>query len=164
MATLPPVATNWLPALNEAKDGKREIVKLVNQLRRKLMGTSPGSGLALFSTAIGRGDVIRSLTDGNEVIGLSFQLPVVYSAFTISFSGEIADSGSGGIFRIRMGGTYGIASSGTVIATLNASAATFVVASVITPVTSNPATLLQMTVQSTVGNTAQFREGFVSGN
>lgn len=36
MATLPPVPTNFLPELNEAKDGKREAYKLINQLRRRV--------------------------------------------------------------------------------------------------------------------------------
>lgn len=164
MSTLPAVATNWLPELHEGKDGEREIIKLVNQLRRRVIGYAPGSAAAWFSTAIGRGDTLTTPTDGSEVIGLQFRIPTAFPQFTMNFAGEVADSGSAGVFRIRLGGTSGVAASGAIVATLNAAAAGFVYATTSVPVTLNTQTLVTMTLQSTVGHKAQFREGFVLGN
>lgn len=164
MATLPAVATNFLPELHEGRDGNREIIKLVNQLRRRLLGSSPGTGAAWFSTAIGRGDTLTSGTTGMEVIGLQFRLPTAFPQFTLNFAGEVADSASAGVFRVRLGGVSGSATSGTVVATLNASAPAFTYATTSVPITLNTQTLVTVTLQSTVGHTAQFREGFVLGN
>ena len=152
--------------LKEYRSDEREVFTLVNALRRAFLQFTAGgaTGLALFSTPIGRGDVLSSGTGGAEVIGLSFQLPIVYTKFTLNFAGEVADSASAGIFRIRMGGTYGVATSGTVVATINASAPGFVYAATPANVTGNTSTLVQMTLQSTAGHTAQFREGFILGN
>lgn len=164
MAVLPPVATNPPPELNVAKDGKEQAYKLINWLRRRVVGYAPGLGAAWFATAIGRGDGIPSRADGVELIGLQFHLAVAYPAFSLNFAGEVADSGSGGVFRIRLGGTWGVANSGTAVATLNASAPGFVYATTTVPITANLETLVTMTVQSTVGHTAQFRGGSVVGN
>ena len=153
--------TNWLPELREGRDGIPQIIRLVNQLRRRVIGSSPGMGVAWFSTAIGRGDILSSGTSGAEVIGLQFELPTAFPAFTINFAGFVADSASAGVFRIRLGGTRGVAAGGTVVATLNASAPGFVSASVNAPVTANLQTLVTMTLQSTVGHTAQFANGSV---
>lgn len=164
MAVLPPVPTVWLPELNVAKDGKEPLYKLVNQLRRRVIGSSMGSGVAWWSTAIGRGDSLSSGTTGAEVIGLTFQLPTVFPAFVMNFSGEVKDTGSAGVFRIRLGGTVGVATSGTVVATLNASTTSFVYATTSVSVTLNTATLVTMTLQSAVGKTATFANGFCLGN
>lgn len=153
------------PPVIENRSDERQVFALLNALRAGFIAITGGgaNGLALFSTAIGRGDVLKTQTNGVEVVGLPFQLPKVYPAFTINFSGEIADSGSAGFFRIRAGGTYGN-TDGVVIATMNASAPGFAYAMASVSVTSNTATLIQMTLQSTVGHTAQFREGFIIGN
>lgn len=164
MAVLPPVATTWLPEIHEGVDGMPQVIKLLNQLRRRVIGSAAGMGVAWFSTAIGRGDTLSSGTSGAEVIGLQFQLPTAFPAFNMNFAGEVADSGSGGVFRIRMGGSIGVAASGAIIATLNASAPGFVYATTTVPVTLNTATLITMTLQSTAGQTAKFSNGFVLGN
>lgn len=151
--------------LSEARSDKREEYELINALRRAVLSlTGGGAGLSLFSTAIGRGDGLTTLTDGNEVIGLQFHLPAVYSSFTVNFAGEVTDSASNGVFRIRMGGTWGVASSGVVVATLTASTTGFVYTTVEATVVSNTQTLLTMTLQSTFGHKAQFRGGGVSLN
>jgi antitoxin (DNA-binding transcriptional repressor) of toxin-antitoxin stability system len=164
LATLPPVATQWLPELHDGVDKMPQVIKLVNQLRRRVMGSAAGFGVAWWSTAIGRGDTLTSGTSGAEVIGLQFHLPTAFPQFTVNFAGEVKDSASAGVFRIRKGGTVGIAASGTVIATLNASSTGFVYATTSALVSLNTDTLITMTLQSTVGHTASFANGFVLGN
>lgn len=159
-----PNTVTWLPELKEGRDGPSQIIRLVNQLRRRLIGSSTSGGVSLFSTAIGRGDTLTTLTDGVELIGLSFVLPVVYSSFTINFGGEASDSASDGIFRVRLGGSYGV-TNGTEIARFTATSTGFQPYS--SPpflVTGNTSTLIQMTLQSTVGHKAQFKGGFLVGN
>lgn len=141
-----------------------QIIRLVNQLRRRAIGGTIGTGTALFSTAIGRGDTLSTLTNGVEVIGLSFVLPVVYPSFTISFGGQASDTGSHGIFRIRSGGTYGL-TDGTEISRITATSTSFATYNAAPLfVSGNTSTLIQMTLQSTNGNTAKFRAGFMVGN
>lgn len=164
MSMLPPVATGWLPELNEAKDGKTELYKLVNQLRRRVIGSAAGMGVAWFSTAIGRGDTLTSGVSGAEVIGLQFQLPTAFPQFNMNFAGNVKDSASAGVFRIRLGGVMGVAASGTIVATLNASTTGYQYATTTVPVTLNTATLVTMTLQSAVGQTASFANGFCLGN
>jgi hypothetical protein len=154
-----PNTTTWLPELREGRDGISQIIRLVNQLRRRVIGNSSGATAALFSTAIGRGDVLATTTAGTELVGLPFVLPVVYPSFTVNFSGVVEDTASNGIFRIRMGGTYGLA-DGTEIIRFTATSTGFT-SRAATPVlvTGNTSTLVQMTLQSTVGNTARFKGG-----
>ena len=164
MATLPPVNTAWLPEIHEGRDGLPQIIKLLNQLRRKLIGYAPGAGVAWFSTAIGRGDALSSGTSGAEVIGLQFQLPTAFPSFNLNFAGEVKDTASAGVFRVRLGGTLGVATSGTVVATLNASSTSYTYATVTVPISANLQTLVTMTLQSAVGQTASFANGFLLGN
>lgn len=164
MTVLPPVATNPPPELNVAKDGKEPLYKLVNWLRRRVAGYGPGLGSAWFSTAVGRGDTLTSGTSGAEVIGLQFELPTAFPAFTMNFAGNVKDTAGAGVFRVRLGGTLGVAAGGAVVATLNASTASYVYATVAAPVTANLQTLVTMTLQSAVGQTASFVGGFILGN
>ena len=159
-----PNTTTWLPELREGRDGLSQIIRLVNQLRRRVIGNSSGATAGLFSTAIGRGDTLSTTTSGVELVGLPFVLPVVYPSFTIHFGGQASDTGSNGIFRIRMGGTFGL-TDGTEIARFTATTTGFQSYSA-TPnlITGNTSTLVQMTLQSTPGNTAKFRAGFLVGN
>jgi hypothetical protein len=151
--------------LTENRSDEREVFDLVNALRRAVMQLTAGgsSGLALFSTAIGRGDGLTTKTDGVELVGLPFALPAVYPAFTINLGGYVNDSASNGTFRIRTGGTYGVA-DGTVIATMHATSTGFTYKEVSAVVTGNTETLIQMTLQSTVGHIALFKGGFLIGN
>lgn len=156
---LPPVATTWLPELNESRDGKREAYKLINQLRRRVMGGSSAGGLSLFSTVIGRGDALSTKTDGVELIGLAFFTPYVYPSFTCAFSGRAEDTASDGIFRIRAGGTFGL-TDGTEIGRITATTTSFAAyESVPQLVNANTANLFQFTLQSSVGNTARWQGG-----
>lgn len=157
-------STAWLPELREGRDGPSQIIRLVNQLRRRVIGTSPGSGVAWWSTAIGRGDTLSSGTSGAEVIGLQFQLPTVFPSFMLNFAGNVKDTGSDGVFRIRLGGTMGVATSGAIAAALHASSTSYAYATVSAPITANLQTLVTMTLQSTVGQSASFATGFALGN
>jgi antitoxin (DNA-binding transcriptional repressor) of toxin-antitoxin stability system len=150
--------------LNEARDGKTQEYKVINWLLRRVRGYAPGQAAAWWSTAIGRGDVLTSGTSGAEVIGLTFQLPTAFPSFNLNFAGEVKDSASGGVFRVRLGGTVGVATSGTVVATLTASSTSYVYATVTVPISANLQTLVTMTLQSTAGHTASFANGFLLGN
>src|SRR4051812_33230676 len=141
MTTLPPVATNPPPELNEARDGKTQLFKLVNWLRRRVVGYAPGLGSAWWSTAIGRGDVLVSVTTGVEVIGLQLQLPTAFPSFMLNFSGEASDTAGTGVLRVRLGGTVGLA-DGTVSATINVTSTGFGNYSTSAPITGNLQTLV----------------------
>lgn len=160
-----PNTTTWLPELREGRDGIPQIIRLVNQLRRRLIGGPAGSGgVALFSTAIGRGDTLTTLTNGVELVGLPFVMPVIYPTFTLSFGGQAEDTGSNGVFRLRLGGTFGL-TDGVEILRITATTTGFQTYQA-TPalVTGNTANLIQMTLQSTPGNTAKFRGGSLSAS
>lgn len=161
MSALPPVATQWLPELHDGRDNWSVAVKLINQLRRRVIGSATGGSLSLFSTAIGRGDLLATQTSGVELIGLSFFLPYVYPSFTCAFSGQANDTASNGIFRIRLGGTFGL-TDGVEIARITATSTGFTTYEA-TPqlVTGNTSNLIQFTLQSSVGNTARWRGGSV---
>jgi len=153
MADLPPVATQWLPELHQGRDGETQLYKLVNQLRRKMMGGSVGGGLALFSSALGRGDV-SSTTSGNEdVFILQMQLPSVFPAFSFSMGCMLLSASAGSpTVRARLGGTWG-AFDGTVIASVGLPAGTPIntltdVSTTGNLVTLNTATRLAITLQS----------------
>lgn len=163
MSTLPPVATQYLPELHEGRDGITQIIKLVNQLRRRLMGTGPGTAAAWWSTAIGRGDALSSVTSGVEVIGLQLQLPAAFAAFTLNLSGEASDTAGTGILRVRLGGTVGL-TDGVTAATINVTSVGFGNYSVSTPITANLQTLVTFTLQSAAGQTTRFKNGFLLGN
>ena len=164
MALSAPNTTTWLPELREGRDGLSQIIRLVNQLRRRVIGNASGATAALFSTAIGRGDTLATLTNGVELVGLPFITPVVYPTFTIGFGGQIEDTGSNGIFRLRLGGSYGL-TDGVEIVRITATSTGFQTVQA-TPVlvTGNTANLIQMTLQSTPGNTARFRGGSLSAS
>jgi len=159
-----PNTVTWLPELHEGRTTTSQIIRLVNQLRRRVIGNSSGATSALFSTAIGRGDVLTTPTNGVELIGLAFVLPVVYPSFTVNFSGEAKDTANNGIFRIRIGGTYGL-TDGVEITRFTATTTGFLPYSA-TPqlITGNTSTLVQMTLQSTNGNTASFKGGSLVWN
>lgn len=163
MAVLPPVATNPPPELNVAKDGKEQAYKLINWLRRRVVGYGPGLGSAWWSTAIGRGDTLASVTTGIEVVGLQLQLPAAFPAFTMNFSGEASDTAGTGILRVRLGGTIGL-TDGAVAATINVTSTGFGNYSTSAPITGNLQTLVTMTLQSVAGQTTHFKNGFLLGN
>ena len=138
------------------------VIRLVNQLRKKAIGGNAGTTASLFSTAIGRGDGLSTTTSGVELIGLSFITPTIYSSFTLNFGGQVEDTASNGIFRLRLGGTWG-ATDGTEVVRIAATSASYQTeeaASVL--ITNNTSNLIQMTLQSTFGNTARFRGGSLS--
>lgn len=155
--------TNFLPELREGRDDLAWTQRVVNQLRKRVIGTSPGSGASLFSSIIGRGDVATTKADGVELVVIPFETPVLYSAFTLTLAGEAQDSGSAGVARIRLGGTYGL-TDGVVVLTVPITSAGFARISGSASIAANLATLVQVTLQSTVGQTAKFRGGGLSAS
>ncbi len=165
MASLPPAQQGILapPELRDGKDGQRQLYILVNWLRRRLVGSAPGTGPSLFSSIIGRGDTTSTAADGVEIVVISVETPVVYSAFTLALGGDALDSGGGGVARIRLGGTYGL-TDGALVLTVPIPTTGFARIDGSASITANLATLVQVTLQSEVGQKAKFRGGGLSAS
>lgn len=162
-----PNTTTWLPKLREGRDGYSQMVRLINQLRDRIMGGSGGvPGLALFSTALGRGDSTTTTSGNEDTFILEWQLPDVYPSFQFSLGGMLLSAAGSPIVRVRLGGTWG-AFDGTVIATINPAVAPLVLTNVSTDgnlVTGNTATIIKITLQAaSAGHKATWVGGFAIG-
>jgi hypothetical protein len=156
------------PALVERRDDERAVFLLVNALRRRLVDlTNPsgGSAAAILSMRIGRGDSFQSST-GAELIIDEFELPVAVAAFSVTLAGRASSASGTATFRVRLGGTDGVATDGTVIATALAAATSIQRIASAPTVVSNGAltTLVKITGQSAAGHLAVFRAGTLALN
>lgn len=155
------MAQYQLPSpITPERSDQRERDTLLNALRKAFLALTAGGGssLAIFSTVLGRGDLAAD-SSGNEIIVQPvFELPAVFAAFTINFACQGADAGSAGIFRVRLGGTYGNL-DGSVICSMSAPSPAFQrCAAVPASVAGNTKTLIQVTMQSSgAGKKIQMR-------
>jgi hypothetical protein len=154
MSTLPPVATNWLPELHDGKDPYSPVgIKLINQLRRRILGGSVGLGLALFSSALGRGDSTNTTSGNEDQFILQMQLPSVFPTFSFSMGCMLLSSTTGSpTVRARIGGSWNVF-DGNIIASFGfpvGTPANTLAHSSTTGnlVTLNTGTLLKLTLQS----------------
>jgi hypothetical protein len=158
-------ATTLPPALIERRSREREVFLLVNALRRRAQGGQPTGSGALLSMRIGRGDVFKD-SSGNELIIDQFEMPIAVGSFGVTFAGRGSSVSGSAIFRVRLGGTDGLATDGVVIAEIVAASPSIQRIATTPAVVTNTAfaTLIKITGQSTAGHQAQFRNGTLALN
>jgi hypothetical protein len=153
--------------LVENRDDERALYLLVNALRKRLLdltNSDSGTGLALFSYPVGRGDTSNS-SSGNEDMIIEFELPTVFPAFQLSMSCQALAVSGHSTIRARMGGTWNVPTDGNIIATMTCSTPAFSRTETSSAVTGNTGTLLKLTHQSSIpGVKVTFAGGFVIGN
>lgn len=155
------------PAVLERRSDERQVFALLNALRTAYLAITGGgdAGLALFSTAIGRGDSTNTTSGHEDQMILQWQLPRAFPVFTFSMAGMLLSAAGSATVRARLGGAWN-AFDGTVIATMNGASPTLARASgsgAVGP--SNTETLLKLTLQSSAPTVkATFVGGFVIGN
>ena len=155
------------PKVIEKRSDERDVFTLLNALRAAVQGLTAGGtgGRALFSTKIGRGDVSTDHS-GNELLVDQWELPAVYDSFSVLLACRGSDSVSTATFRVRLGGTWNVATDGSVIASAFANSSSMVRRTGTgTVAAGNTATLMKVTMQSSALNhTAQFAGGAVVCN
>ena len=151
--------------LDENRSDQREVFTLINAMRAAfLLLTNGGPGsLPVFTMPIGRGDTLSTRKDGVELIVISFEMPFATSNFVLNISGQAMDTAGAGLVIVRLGGTWGNLDGVKAVSAPITSTGFFRFEQAVY-VTGNSATLIQVTIQSSVNNTTSLRGAVIIGN